>query len=267
MRIGVSSSCLYPMRLEESVQTLLNQGVKTLELFVNAASELTEPFLREIRRMTDDAGAEIASVHPFSSAFESMLFFSDYERRYEDGLNFYRQFFRAAELLHARIFVFHGCITRSPFGGMTPDEYCSRFETLRRAAAEYGVTFAQENVNGYLGESPEFIRAVRARLPDVRFVLDQKQCIRAGTSVSEMADAMKGRVCHVHLSDSLSGLDCLPPGKGDCDFAALFRLLKETQPEAQTGVIELYRKNFGETCELSHALGYLQKIQNDVKRG
>ena len=267
MRIGVSSSCLYPMLLEESVRTLLGQGVKTLELFVNAGSELREPFVRELRRMTDDAGAEIVSLHPFSSAFESMLFFTDYMRRFEDGLGFYRQFFRAAELLGARIFVFHGCSTRMRLNNMNEDIYCERFERLRRAAAEYGVTFAQENVNGYCSESPDFIRAIRERLPDVRFVLDQKQCIRAGVSVREMSEAMGGRVCHVHLSDSLPGQDCLPPGTGSYDFAALFALLRAAQPGAETGVIELYRKNFGAADELSAALRSLNGVQCGPKRG
>ena len=265
MRIGASSSCLYPMLLEDSVQVLLDQGVKTLELFINAESELQEPFLRKICRMTDSAGAEIVSVHPFSSAFEPMLFFTEYLRRFEDGLEFYRRFFRAAELLGARLFVFHGCFTR--LRSVDTDEYCARFDRLRRAAEEYGVIFAQENVNGYYSESPGFVRALRENVPEARFVLDLKQCVRAGVSVGEMAGAMDGRIVHIHLSDSAPGEDCLPPGKGVFDFAGLFRSLRAAAPEAETGVIELYRKNYGDVSELAGSLRRLKTILDAPERG
>ena len=46
MKAGVSTACLYPMQTEEALETLAKMGIKTLEIFFNAPSELSKPFLR-----------------------------------------------------------------------------------------------------------------------------------------------------------------------------------------------------------------------------
>ena len=40
MKAGVSSACLYPQILEDSVEDLAKRGVKNIEIFVNSDCEL-----------------------------------------------------------------------------------------------------------------------------------------------------------------------------------------------------------------------------------
>ena len=51
MKAGVSTACLYPMQTEEALETLAKMGIKTLEIFFNAPSELSKPFLRNLREI------------------------------------------------------------------------------------------------------------------------------------------------------------------------------------------------------------------------
>lgn len=261
LEIGCSSACLYPMETEDAVRTLLDGGVRLLEIFLNAECELELPFASALRERTDAAGARIVSMHPYFSAFEPMQFFSQYDRRFEDGLRFYRRFFAACGVLGAKVFVFHGDWKDWRFCDL--DGYCERFSRLADAAAEYGVVFAQENVAPYRSRDPAFIRGMRARLPNARFVLDCKQAIRAGFSVGEMAEAMAGALVHVHLSDCDGARDCLLPGGGEVDFAEIARLCRG----AETSVLEVYRGDYGNTDELFAAYRYLRRQMMTDKKG
>ena len=50
----------------------------------------------------------ITSVHPYCSGFEPFLLFSDYIRRFKDGINIYKDFFWAASYLGAKVLILHG---------------------------------------------------------------------------------------------------------------------------------------------------------------
>ena len=82
MQLGVSTSCYYPRTTEDSLRILLDAGVKTIEVFFNSHSELEPLFLMQLRAMANDAGAQIVSVHPYTSGMEGILFFSDYDHRF-----------------------------------------------------------------------------------------------------------------------------------------------------------------------------------------
>lgn len=154
----------------------------------------------------DGGGTRILSVHPFTSGLEPLLFFSDYRRRFADGIAFYQRYFHAANLLGAKLFVFHGDrrnTTRSR------RFYFDRFAELCEAGRRMGVTVAQENVPRCAGYCPDFFTDMRAYLPGARFVLDIKQCVRAGYSPAEMADAMGEGLVHLHVSDHGARGDCL----------------------------------------------------------
>src|SRR5699024_2335222 len=81
---------------------------RLFEVFLNTFSEFTLDYLRQLRNVADAYGAEIKSVHPFTSGYEGFLLFSEYERRFEDSLEFYKQYFDAANCLGASIVVLHG---------------------------------------------------------------------------------------------------------------------------------------------------------------
>ncbi|MBR5559675.1 MAG: sugar phosphate isomerase/epimerase [Oscillospiraceae bacterium] len=256
MQLGISTSCYYPRTTEESLRILLDAGVKTLEVFFNSHSELEPEYLLQLRAMANEAGAKIVSVHPYTSGMEGILFFSDYDRRFADSREYYKRYYQAANILGARIVVFHGGYKHQV---MAVEEYAHRIDILDTDARKAGVCLAQENVERNMSRSPGFLRQLYQLRPQQRFVFDLKQAIRAEQDPLEVLEAMGGGVVHLHLSDHLPGHDCLPPGMGETDFAPLFAQAA-AQGFAGSAVIELYRKNFEDQHQLDKGLEYLKSV-------
>lgn len=257
MAIGISSSCLYPMITEESLETLGKMGVKTCEIFLNSYSETSAEFAKKLLKIKNEYGMKVASVHPFSSFSETHMLFSEYKRRFEDGIEFYKRCSETAAVLGAKILVIHG----SKFPARICDnEYFERFGKLIEAGREYGITVCQENVHGHFSRDPEFLKNMRAYLgEDFKMVFDVKQSVRSGYEPLSFAYEFKNEIVHVHLSDHKPGQDCLPPGTGDFVFKKLFELMESADYKGDY-VIELYRSNYGEPEELTKALRYLQNL-------
>ena len=71
-----------------------------------------------------------------------MMFFSDYERRMNDMLDYYKYYFRFMNIVGADIFVFHG---GKPSSTLNEELYCERYSKLYRLGKEFGVTVAVGN--------------------------------------------------------------------------------------------------------------------------
>lgn len=246
MLAGISTACMYPELTERALQYIAGAGAEACEIFINAPSELEDNFVKELRRIADGGGTKVISVHLYNAALEPLTFFSNYRRRFLDGIEEYKRFFHAANLLGAGIFVLHGDYRGS---GRPYAHYFERFAELAEAGRAMGVTVAQENVERCTSWSADFFRAMRESLPEARFVFDVKQCIRAGNRVDEMLDAMGDRIIHVHVSDHAPGRDCLPIGQGTMDLPALLRRLRAQEFDGGV-LLELYRDNYGEYGEL-----------------
>lgn len=247
MKAGISTACFYPQTPEEAIGFLSAHRIPHIEVFFNSFSELKGGYLRRLRSELQNEGVEVLSVHPFTSGMEPILFFSDYERRVEDGLELYRRYFEAANQLGAGILVFHGDRRES---NCSDGRYFERFLRLVRLGREFGVTVAQENVERCRSGSPAFLKRMRAELGDeAHFVLDVKQARRAGEDPIAILEALGQRVCHVHISDGGAAGDCLPIGSGEMDFVAFFQTLQKVR--YQGGVLlELYRHNYRAPEEL-----------------
>lgn len=261
MKAGISTACLYPIETEQALEKLLDLDFKLFEVFFNTYSEMKPQFLSKIRQMLNSSGASVKSVHPFTSGFETMMIFSDYERRFLDALEFYQKYFEAANELGAEILVLHG--QRDYGKSRIPEElYFQRYARLYALGKEYGVTVAQENVNAFRSESPEFIRKMRRVLGDeCSFVLDVKQAVRAGFDPYEMCAAMGERLVHVHINDNSKKTDCLLPGKGTMDYSRLLDLLEKIGYSGDL-IIEVYCDSYGPLEELLDA----KKITEDFTR-
>lgn len=258
MQIGISSSCLYPMQTEEALRTVGELGAKTAEIFFNSPSELKNPLLGELRAIKDFYGMEIRSVHPFTSAYETYLLFSDYKRRTLDGVEFYKNYFEAANVLGAEMVVLHGGLAVAQ---TTPERYAESYMLLHNAARESGIYTAHENVNNHHGGSPAFMKALADIVGDeFKMVLDIKQCRRCGVSEDEYINSLGNKIYQVHISDYLGNETCLAPGVGEYDFSALFKKLEKVGYNKSV-LIELYRQNFGEISELSTAKAYLENMR------
>ena len=257
MALGISTACLYPMAMEDSLQTLIDSGFREFEIFINTYSEMEPEFLTMLEEKLKPQGCRVKSLHPFTSGFESYLLFSNYERRFQDGAFFYRRYFEMARRLGAEILVIHGDRSFEK-SGLNDREYYDRFGILSRIAREYGVTLAQENVNAFRSQDCGFIRNMREYLKeDASFVLDVKQAVRSGRDPYEMCEAMGKNLVHIHINDNRPGRDCLLPGRGEMDYARLLSILRENHYRGDF-IIEVYRKDFAQISELADAYRFLQ---------
>ena len=233
MALGISTACLYPMAMEDSLQTLIDSGFREFEIFINTYSEMEPEFLTMLEEKLKPQGCRVKSLHPFTSGFESYLLFSNYERRFHGDRSFEKS-------------------------GLNDREYYDRFGILSRIAREYGVTLAQENVNAFRSQDCGFIRNMREYLKeDASFVLDVKQAVRSGRDPYEMCEAMGKNLVHIHINDNRPGRDCLLPGRGEMDYARLLSILRENHYRGDF-IIEVYRKDFAQISELADAYRFLQ---------
>lgn len=251
MEIGLSTACLYPMETEQALLHVLEQGARTVEIFFNAESEYDVPYLRRLQAILTHYGATVGSIHPYTAAYESAMFFSEYPARFTDSVLQYRRTFAVAAFLGAKLVVFHGARKDLP---MSMELYCERFERLAQVAKEEGVLLAQENVARCKCGASAHVAAMRRILgEEVHFVLDVKQARRAGEALQDMCAAMDGQIACVHLSDAAPGQDCLLPGAGTTDLSILRQEL-DAQGFRGPLMIEVYRTGFSYVSELKTAL-------------
>ncbi len=257
MQIGISSSCLYPFTVEDSLKTVGELGTKTAEIFFNSYCELKKPIINELRAIKDYYSMDIRSIHPFTSAYEPVLLFSGYKRRLLDGIEFYKNYFEAANEIGAKMVVLHG---GKSYTNIEPERYAESYILLNNAALEAGVHIAHENVRDHLCADPYFMKTLADCVGDeFRMVLDIKQCRRSGKSEFDFINLLGDKIYQVHISDALEGKDCLAPGTGEYDFKKLFDALASVGYDEST-LIELYRHNYGEPDELKTAKSYLEKL-------
>ena len=246
-KLGISSSCYYPLVTEKSFEKICLSGVKCAEIFFNSPGELEKSFIRELTARQKEYGVDIVSVHPYMSFAEDFFLFSPYERRFTDILPLYGRFFEVCNELGAMIFVIHGA--KIP-GSSTDELYCERFARLTELGKTYGVNVCQENVVRYRSESAEYLKMMRDAIGgDFGVVLDIKQARRANITPDDIIDAVGDCIRHVHISDFCSGSDCVPPGQGQFDFPAFFRKMRGIGYDGAY-MIEVYRHSYRDEHEI-----------------
>lgn len=264
MNFGISSACFYPMDLLKSIKLLAENNIHTMEIFTNTLSELSDSFAKDIKKIIDPENIEITSIHPFTSGYEHILLFSDYYKRFEDTVEFYKKYFNFAAQLGAKLIVLHGDRRFPAMGGISDEEYFLRYYKLSQTAKVMGVTVAQENVNMFRSQNPEFLRSMREYLGEnVDFVLDVKQAVRSKNDPYEICKAMGDRIIHLHINDNDSDNDCLLPGKGTMNYEKLFRIMRQ-QGFSGKAVIEVYRKNFERIEDIVKSCNYLNTNFGDL---
>ncbi len=257
MIAGVSTACLYPQPVEESLYSLAVNGISCTEIFINTHSELKKSFSHNISQLLKRFDVKCVSVHPFTSEMETMMFFSEYERRIDDILEYYKLYFDFMNTVGAEIFVFHGgknslCRNR--------DFFCERYRRLWRLVKEFVIKTALENVSRCQSASSAFVRDVAHMLgSEFAFVLDTKQAVRAGENPFNFIESVGKSIVHVHISDSGELGDCLPIGKGRFQFRQFFERLASYNPDCSI-VLELYRSGFGSISELVSCYNVLEKM-------
>lgn len=246
MKIGVSTACFYPMHTEDALKMVVQNEIDCTELFFNSFSELTPRFVKSLCDILATGKTAVTSIHPFTSGMEPMLFFGDYDRRINDGLEMYKLYCEAAVRLGAKYIVLHGAYVHQK---ITSEQYVEDFYRLHTLAKSYGVAIAQENVGRCKSGNPELLRLLRREIPDIAFVLDLKQVHRCEGTIDEFLEAMGSNIVHLHLSDANDAGDCLPIGAGNFDFSGFFERMAKLGYTGD-GVLELYRHNYTQESEL-----------------
>lgn len=246
------------MLTENALSTMLEMGVKEIEIFFNSPSELKKKYVKQLRQMVKDYGAHVRSVHPYSSMMEPFMFFTNYERRFDDMMDMYKEYFEAANILDAEIVVIHG----DKLPAKQPDEkYFERFKRIIDAGKKQGVYVAQENVNFHRSQSPEFLKAMKEWIgDDLKFVFDIKQSVRAGYDPYDFAQRLGSSIVHIHVSDNDKSNTCLIPGRGIMDYSRL-RSIVEGNGCDPNWIIEVYRTNFEDTQEIKNAIKILKNAE------
>lgn len=255
MLAGVSTACFYPDHTEDAMKRLCSIPVQCVEFFANCDEETTPAYTGELRRMADDSGVSVAALHPFTSGFEPMLFFTHYDRRFRQGRDTYKRYYEAAARLGAKYVVFHG---GHPVMLEQLDFYFERYALLLEDAREAGVELCHENVSRCVGRSPTFFQSLLKTLPHAGIVFDLKQALRSGCDIMEFAEIAGSNIRHIHMSDHDGTRDCLPPGQG------VFNIDKFLNAIANFGfngaiVVELYRDSFVGIADLE--VGYKHLLQ------
>ncbi len=256
MKIGISTSCLYPMYTEECLLEIAKAGVNLTEIFFNANCELEPQFIKKLCGIKDDYGIKVSSVHPTMSLAESFMMFSNYDRRFFEGLESYKRYASIAAELGAKYIIMHG---GKPNGAIDNREYFERFSKIADAVRENGATLLQENVVNYRAGSLEVLESMSDYLGnEAAFCLDVKQSIRGGYSPFQVLELLGDKIKHLHLSDNTPKNDCMLPLKGSFDFAAFIASAHE-KGFVGDAVIEVYRNAFGDSKELFESHKLLQE--------
>lgn len=259
MRLGASTACFYPLETEQALKKICKLGFEKAEVFMNAPSELEEPFARELGRIAEDGGVDIISVHPFSSFLESSCIFGDYQRRFDDYIGLYQKTCHAAAVLGAKYVVIHGAVA-APKIPIPDERYFERFKMLLELGRREGVTVCQENVNKFKSQSVDFCKKMRNALgDDYNMVFDIKQTVRAGEDTFAFLEKFKHQIRHLHISDNGADGDCLPPGKGTFDFLRLKKIADSSGYKGDA-VIEIYSGGYDVFKELKESKEYLNSL-------
>lgn len=258
---GASTANFYPNLTEDSLDRLLMLGFRHIEVFLNTESETNPAYLYSLLKKTKEVGAHFTSVHPYLSGIEPYLLFSQYERRFRDGLHQYERIFEAAAQLEAPYVVMHGDRRE---GILPVEESIARFERVYDLGQTYGVRLLQENVVRFRSSDNDYLLQMRLLLGEkAGFVFDFKQCRRSGYSVRDVLDAMGDRVKHIHLSDATAEKDCLPPGRGNTDLISILQQLHQRGFDGAV-ILELYRTNFETPEDLRESVQHLQALMGEI---
>ena len=255
--IGMSTSCFYPLETEKSLEKVCKLGFGNVEMFINSYIELDEPFISEYKKLINEYGINLVSIHTTASFADGYNYFSDYYRRFKESIEVFKKYVELANLFSTEYLVMHGLKNYMKHSDAL---YCERFSKLIDIAYENGVSLLQENVVDFRSESPDYIDYMKKSIGE-RFAmtLDIKQCRRAGYDPFEFIERHHGIIKHIHISDYNEYSDCITPLKGNFDFGKLFETMNEYGYDGSY-IIELYKHSYKDENEIKEAGIKLSKM-------
>ena len=258
MNIGISTGCFYPQKTDVALKLVGEIGAKFTEIFFNTDSELEEAYLFYLKNIADSYGIQVVSVHPFTSAIETFMFFSKSDYKLEDSIKYYEKYFRACNILGCKYVVLHGCFNKADY--MTMEKYADILKLLCERAAEYNVYIAQENVKDFKCGYYENLQKLFALAPDnLRYVFDIKQAIRSHEDIYKILKLTQGKLSHIHVSDFTKEANSLVPSYGNFDFKTFFEYIN-CHSKAEFALIEVYNEDIKDVKMLKNAMDFLATL-------
>lgn len=256
MEIGLSSASFYPnIHTENSIALMKSLGFQSGEIFLNSPSEYEENFLINLLEEKNKYSFKINSVHGFSASFEPFLFDS-YKRRRDDMIVYFKKLCKAAKLLGAQCYTFHG-MRRIDMSFVDMELILEVYNKLAYIAAEEGIKLAQENVSWCMSSDVNFLAEIKEKCKyPLYFTLDIKQAYKGGTNPEDYINIMKRDIVNFHINDRDKDNVCLLPGKGEVDYKKIFCKLKEMSYNG-IGIIEVYSNNYLNYDEIIDSKNFL----------
>lgn len=258
MKVGISSASFYPYcNTEDAIELMKKIGFDLGEIFLNCPSEYEEKFASKLAENMHRFDFEILSVHGFSASFEPYLFDS-YKRRIKDMMNMFTAVVKAAKIMGAKFYTFHG-MRLQKLDTVDMKHVSDIYEMLSYTASEHGVKLCQENVSWCMSGNISFLKLLQEMCKEpIYFTLDIKQAYKAGIEPCRYIDVMGHNLMNLHLNDRNEKNVCLLPGKGSVDFEKIKQSLDKVNYSG-SGIIEVYKENYNNFDELYEAKQYIKK--------
>ena len=266
MRIGFSTASFFKKELtEDALVAIQRLGAPCCEVFLGSFSEYTQKFARLLK--TRKNGVDVVSVHTLNQQYEPDLF-NQVERARKDSENILRKVARAANIVGARYYTFHGpAMLRRVSYSFDYERLGKRAEELCAFVREnsYGKTsLTYENVHWCYSNTPDFFLGILPNAPSLKTCLDVKQSLQSGFPPEKYIEAMGERLTNVHLCDYNNGRTALP-GKGDFDFEKLFGTLLSSGYRGDA-MIEVYSGDYDGYDELAESYDFLNRCLYRAER-
>jgi len=260
MIVGASTACLYPLETEKAIDELAKQGIKNIEVFLEANSEAELSFCKLLKEKIDNYGMNVISVHSFCASFEPFLF-DEYKRRSNDALSQFVKVCKAMQYLGASYYTFHGDRNIQSGETFSYREYCLVFSSLAHIAKECGGLLAWENVSWCRSGSALFLKNCMQYLDgcDFGFTLDLKQALRSNEKIADYLEVMNNNLVNVHVSDYNEFSSCILPGNGKRDFVEIISLLRKNNYNNAI-LIEVYNDCYRKYSEIGKSQKYLEGL-------
>ena len=259
MNIGISTGCFYPQKPDEALIRAGETGVEYVEIFFNTYSELEEEYVYKLKNILEKYNMKAISIHPFTSAIETFMFFSMNDYKLEDSVKLYEKYFKACNILECKYVVIHGCFNDKSY--MDMKRYCINLNKLSKRAREYNVYISQENVFkykcGYENNIREFVKYADK---DIKFTFDIKQAVKSRQSIYKILELTKDRISHLHVSDYIGRNHSLIPFDGKFNYDRFFKYIKENT-NTQAAIIEVYSSTFENDDQLIETMNKLKKYK------
>lgn len=226
MLVGASTGALYPQYLtEDAVEVLARLDFPSIEVMLQTAGEYEPVFVEQLSARVRDSGAQVFSVHAFTSLHPV---FDHYSRRRQEGFDRFAQVIELAAAVDASYLVWHGMTLRSLDGGATEADFQDVLGRVSEKCEAAGVRLTLENVSWCWLRDASAIQTVRDWKLPVDFTFDPFQSEESGIEGGEMLAAMGQDLANVHVSDyTPGGSRHLPIGAGAIDWTRILRLLED----------------------------------------